>query len=589
MGETDQGVLERHWKLLLLLLWLVICAALIAIRWKAIHWFSLSDTDDNMRMMQVRDMLRGQDWFDLRQYRMNPPVGANIHWSHLVDLPIAGLILLAKPFVGGAIAEKFAIAVAPLLPLGVVLAALSVIARRLIAPGVWILGALIFFCHVTAMTYFMPTRIDHHGWQLAAIGWVVAGLVDPMRMRGGVVAGTATALSFVIGMEMLPWLAIAGAAIGLQWIMNANYGPRMRGYALALSGTVALGYAAFTSYDNAVPRCDALTPVWLTTLIVASVCYFLLSLFPVPKRSTRILLIGLAGLIVAGFYALVWPACVGPLEQVSPEMQKLWLSHISESKPLYTHSWLTIMSVSVCLIGMGGNIWSLWRVRNESLAAAWLPITLLSLAAALMLLLLTRVAATALLFSVPGAVALGWHYLPRMRAHTSMLVRTFGFVGMFLLVSGLWVQLAAGLLPNEKMTPVKKVAAKASGSCQTLPVLHALAILPKATILTFVDMGPRIITVTHHDVLAGPYHRNGDAVLDVHKAMRGSANDALDVMKRHGATLFLLCPGSSESTIYKAENPKGFYAQMMSGKIPAWLEPVPLPKGSPLLLWRLRA
>src|SRR3546814_9878226 len=35
---------------------------------------------------------------DLRQYRLNPPGGFDIHWSRLVDLPIAGLILLFKPF-----------------------------------------------------------------------------------------------------------------------------------------------------------------------------------------------------------------------------------------------------------------------------------------------------------------------------------------------------------------------------------------------------------------------------------------------------------------------------------------------------------
>jgi hypothetical protein len=32
-------------------------------------------------MMQVRALIKGQDWFDLRQYRLNPPFGADIHWS----------------------------------------------------------------------------------------------------------------------------------------------------------------------------------------------------------------------------------------------------------------------------------------------------------------------------------------------------------------------------------------------------------------------------------------------------------------------------------------------------------------------------
>ena len=55
-----------------------------------------------MRMSQVRALLAGQDWFDLRQYKMNWPDGANIHWSRLVDLPLAGLILLGRTFMTAA-------------------------------------------------------------------------------------------------------------------------------------------------------------------------------------------------------------------------------------------------------------------------------------------------------------------------------------------------------------------------------------------------------------------------------------------------------------------------------------------------------
>ena len=49
-------------------------------------------------LRQVRALLGGQGWFDLRQHRFDPAHGgANIHWSRLVDLPLAGLILLMKP------------------------------------------------------------------------------------------------------------------------------------------------------------------------------------------------------------------------------------------------------------------------------------------------------------------------------------------------------------------------------------------------------------------------------------------------------------------------------------------------------------
>src|SRR5690349_2023478 len=50
------------------------------------------DNDSLLRLVQVRDLLAGQGWFDLHQYRMGPEGGFVMHWSRLVDAPIAGII-----------------------------------------------------------------------------------------------------------------------------------------------------------------------------------------------------------------------------------------------------------------------------------------------------------------------------------------------------------------------------------------------------------------------------------------------------------------------------------------------------------------
>src|SRR3546814_1525893 len=96
-----------------------------------------------MRLMQVRGLLDGQGWYDLRQYRLNPPGGFDIHWSRLVDLPIAGLILLFKPFVGTGEAERLACGIAPLLPLSITMGGVAFTVRRLVHPLLWPL-ALVF-------------------------------------------------------------------------------------------------------------------------------------------------------------------------------------------------------------------------------------------------------------------------------------------------------------------------------------------------------------------------------------------------------------------------------------------------------------
>jgi hypothetical protein len=38
-------------------------------------------TDDAMRVVEVRDFLGGQNWFNLTQYRLDPPGGVESHWS----------------------------------------------------------------------------------------------------------------------------------------------------------------------------------------------------------------------------------------------------------------------------------------------------------------------------------------------------------------------------------------------------------------------------------------------------------------------------------------------------------------------------
>jgi len=137
---------SRHWRYWVIAIWLVAAGFMIAYKWNAIHWLTLTDTDDNMRLSQVRAWLGGQGWYDLRQYKLDPPRGADIHWSRLVDIPIAGLILALKPFLGPVWAERWAAGIAPLLPLGVAMIAVALTVRRLIAPGAFAIGAGLVLC-----------------------------------------------------------------------------------------------------------------------------------------------------------------------------------------------------------------------------------------------------------------------------------------------------------------------------------------------------------------------------------------------------------------------------------------------------------
>jgi hypothetical protein len=591
MGESDKtnDWLARHWRVVVLVIWLGASVWLMIDRWNGVRWFALGDTDDNMRMSQVRALLAGQGWFDLRQYRLNPPIGFDIHWSRLVDLPIAGLILLVKPMFGGKIAEQVAVAIAPLLPLSVALTAAALAARRLVHPRAYILAAGLVLCCQNALDMFKPLRIDHHGWQLAFLMVTIAGLADPKRVRGGVTIGIASALSLVIGLELLPYIAVAGASLGLRWVGHREAAPRMVSYAASFGVASTIGFGLFASYANRAPVCDALSPVWLSTILAACAGLLLLSRTSAERWPMRLAMALVVGAAVAAFYWFAWPQCRGRPENVSPELYKLWLSNVREARPIFQQNAQTIIAtLALPLIGAAGSIWAIWTVRKQEAVYFWLSILILSLFSVGMLFWQVRAGPAAQIIGVAGATFLGWRLIVWLASSRHMLVRVFGVVGAFLLVSGIATYLVFPLLPKEKKdTAYWKRVNAANRRCPTLPALAPVAKLPAATIMTFADLGPRLITVTHHSAIAGPYHRNGAAILDIHHAFDGSPENARAIALRHKATLLLVCPHYSESTVYRSRSPKGFYARLERGERFPWLTPMPLPKGSPYLLWRI--
>lgn len=581
---------RADWVRLSLIAWVGIACYFLVDRWNAIHFLQLVDTDDNMRLMQVRALLGGQDWYDLRQYRLNPPVGFDMHWSRIVDLPIAGLIVLLRPFVGPREAEMLACGIAPLLPLSVAILGLGATVRRLISPYAWPLAvALLLTCQATLLMY-MPERIDHHGWQLAMLSLTVAGLSDPQGPRGGAIVGGASAVSLAIGLEMLPYAAIAGAILTLRWIWDREEAPRLIVYALCLGAGSALGYALFASYANAAPRCDALTPVWLSVMVLAGALLFALAWLNPGDRWVRFTLAAAAGAAIVIGFALVFPQCLGRPEQASPELQRNWLNMIREARPIYVHPFRTAFPIALMpVVGVAGAALATWRARGTARGGAWATVLLFVTGAALLLLWQARAGPAAQLLAVPGTVALGWMLVPRAQASGSVLVRVFGTVAIMLLIgSGLFAELALRYLPIDRPGKHTQIVDRASGRCPTQTALRPLNRYPAQTIFSFVDLGPRIITVTHHRAVAGPYHRNGDAILDVQHAFSGSPEAFRAIARRHGATLLLVCPNMAESTIYRARAPGGFYDQLAHRQTFDWLEPLPLPPKSPLRLWRIK-
>lgn len=582
--------LDRHWLRWTWLAWGVIAGWFLWDRWSSIHWLVLGDTDDNMRLMQVRALLDGQGWYDLRQYRLSPPGGLDIHWSRLVDLPIAALILIFKPFVGTAWAERLACGIAPLLPLGVTMAALGATVRRLVAPVAWPIAIIVLLGCTAALLMFAPLRIDHHGWQLAFLSITVAGLTDPRRARGGITIGLSSAASLSIGLELLPYCAMAGAIVALRWVWDGEEKRRLQGYALALAGGSSAGFAIFASNANYAMRCDALTPVWLSVTVAAGLLLFALSLANPAGRAVRLLLAAITGAAIAGGFAALFPQCLSRPEGVSDELATTWLNNVREARPIYMHSFRMGFPLAVLpIIGVIGAGVAAWRARNADQLVAWVAIGLFTAFAGAMLLWQVRAGAAAQLLAVPGSVALIWLIVPWFLTHRLLPVRIFGSVAAFLLASGMFTGFVVKWIQVDKPQPNRAVVGRANARCASASNMSLLdRTLPPSTLFTHVDLGPRLIVMTHHKGIAGPYHRNERAILDVHHAFTGRPEAFRPIARRYGAQYLLVCPNMAETTVYRAREPNGFYGQLAKGRVPDWLEPVKLPANAPYRLWRIR-
>ena len=205
------------------------------------------DNDSMLRLVQVRDLLAGQGWFDLAQYRMGPEGGFVMHWSRLVDAPIAG-IMLAVSALGGSAGTGETVALV-LWPFLLAFASLYLILRAArgfggdaaMLPALVIGGGALYFVGI-----FQPATLDHHNVQVVLLLAALAGVIDPGRRSGaGLVAGISCALMMAVGMETLPCVAVIGLIVALllvfggaaDWDVGRGFGVGFGGAGPARGGS----------------------------------------------------------------------------------------------------------------------------------------------------------------------------------------------------------------------------------------------------------------------------------------------------------------------------------------------------------------
>ncbi len=563
--------------------WIFAALLLVVAGWRGIVERRFPDADDAMRLLEVRDWLAGQGWFDVAQHRLN---GGDfpMHWSRLVDLPLAAAIVVLRPWCGPPLAEHIALVVVPLLTLLVALSLIAAIARRLGGEAL-VLPALLMAALSIPLTFQLsPLRIDHHGWQIVLALAVTRGLIATPTMRSGSICGLALALLLTISLEGLPIAAAIGAVAGLGWVLQPGRGAMLRAMLVTLtSGAVAL-HVATRGPDFWLPACDAVAPAWLATLAVATAGVVAASTIERFGAAARSMALAGAGAAGGATLVLLAPTCLaGPFGTLPPLVYRIWYLSVLEGRPLWEQQ--SVWAVATLALPLAGLLGAAigWRHATPEMRDRWAMIATLLLAATATAVFVSRAGATANALAAPAAAAWLRRVLVRARRIERPMPRVVATVATLTLAAP--GTLAAGLLQsvsNERAAPEPPALYR---TCRSAGDMRALAALPTGTVFAPIDVTPALLVDTPHRAVAGGYHRGARAIARVITGFMASPDAARGVIVASRADYVAVCPGMQELDAYRQRAPNGLWARLARGERIAWL--LPLPIRGPALAWQV--
>ncbi|WP_313806403.1 hypothetical protein [Sphingobium sp.] len=559
--------------------WLLCCAIMI---WLFRHDFAVLgfyDPDDALRLQEVRDWLAGQSFFDVSQHRVNPPMGGPMHWSRIVDMPIALLILLARPLIGAANAEIFACVTTPLLLLGGTASAVYWMAKRIGGRDIALASVVLLLATPTILIQFMPFRIDHHGWQIGMGAIALTGAFDPNARRGGLISALAIAIWLQISSEALPYAVLFAGLFGLRSLIEGAQGPRFTTYALTLgSGALTLLTAMRGWQAPFDQHCDVLSAAYVWPLAAFSAATGL-GMASIGSSSTahRFAVMALGGGAAIAMFAIVGGDCVtgDPFQALGPIAYRHWYMQIMEGRPIWEQDVVKMGVIALpSVVGLFSALLAARAAAPHSREqVGWLVLALLIGGTAAVAIMVMRALSVAHLTALPSTAWMLLHLLKRVQASPRAALRIIGSVALTALtpagICALW-----GVATSQPDKPGGKLV-----SCQATAALRPLGALPAGTLFAPVDMGPDILVKTHHSVIATGHHRNAAGITEVIQGFMARPDAARKLIGGlrggRGADYVIACNNLNEFTYYGKASPQGLAAMLSRGQHPDWLIPMP--------------
>ncbi|TCL72067.1 hypothetical protein [Rhizobium sp. BK251] len=545
-----------------------------------------SDNDDGMRLMEVRDLLAGQGWFDLTQYRLGLEGGTLMHWSRLVDLPIANLISFFGLFLAPEKAEAVALAVWPLSLVIPLLAGMALAGRR--AGG---LAGMHISLGLTALmiatsSRFAPGGIDHHNVQLGLVAVMTAMVLDERRRATSfAIAGLAAALAIAVGAETTPFVAALCLIVAVLWAWE---GATMKAATRAFGLSITIAISAFF-FLTVPPRlysavtCDNLSLGYYSLTALGG---GLLAAAAAASRLPRIYRFGMLGGIGAATFAaavVLAPQCLrGPLANLDPMLVELWLNGIVEAQSFLALSRHDATSLGTFYMpGLFAIAVCLFRIRRgEKVRVHGIMLALLLVSYGIAVVQVRGSAISNLLAVIPLALLLA-----DLRRISNSDPEDMGAAFLYVLatlisVPAVWA--VGGALANSNLenllAATNPPTSKKQESCTSREALAQLASLPTGVVAASSELGVPILRFTGHRTLSAPYHRNqGGMLTELHIGL-AEPREAEAFLRGAGVTIIAFCPSDAQTVRLSRLEPHGLYADLLRGRIPGYLQQV---RGTP--------
>jgi hypothetical protein len=563
----------------------------------------LTDSDCYLRLLRVEDLYNGGSWYDPVNLRINPPCGQTYHWTRPLDILLLGgaaPIALFTDFKNALF--WWGIIISPVLLIAT-LVALQWSTRPVLSGEGPFLAGLVFILQAIIFTSYQAGRPDHHSLLILifvlSIGLTLRMIVRPLDVRLCYIAGAVSGFSMWISVESMVSVGITLGVLGLLWILeNGDFLDKSLHYAAALFTATGFSLVLERAWHSLLAEeYDRLSIVHFSIfgfIALLWITIFLLNrhtqLF--RKRASRYSSVPVCAAVLALAVLLSFPKFYkGPFVDIDPRLIHIWLSKITDARPLISEAGPVAIPVQLIGSALVGFPFIVYILRKETCSAkrkGW--IYLLFSSVIFMLISICQIRWSVypqILLIIPMTQLM---VLMRQRGPSAGLLKTLKNILILMAFSaGL---LSVGVFAERECVSVIAKSREPSTGFENVHLIRMCDYLAHAKkwsgqnllILTHVDYGAEILYRTGHKVLSVPHatgtpHRNGRGIWDTYEIMTADTDEkAHELIQKLKIDLILLCPKSSESVFYsKPENKTTFYQRLCDDTIPNWLRKVELP------------